>query len=109
MTGDNTYIEIAEFINKLIRKCDGYGEDYYLINKYQMIKRRKKLSSEDIKSITSIKINNINDLKVVCACCLLTDSIEEFQLYFDKMGEDDQSIFKTWAIYKFYEDTIKIA
>lgn len=109
LTGDNTYIEIAEFINKLIRKCDGYGEDYYLINKYQMIKRRKKLSSEDIKSITSIKINNINDLKVVCACCLLTDSIEEFQLYFDKMGEDDQSIFKTWAIYKFYEDTIKIA
>lgn len=103
LTEKNIYLDIAEYINKLIRYCNGYGENYYLINKYQMLKRRKKLSNDDIKNIKKIKVNNLNDINILCACCLLCDDNDEFQLYFDKLGFEQKEIFKSWAIYKLYK------
>lgn len=99
------YLDIAEYINKLIRNCDGYSEAYYLLNKYQMLRRRKRLSNEEIKNIKKIKIDNLNDLNIVCACCLLCDDYDEFSLYYEKMNEEEKNIFKSWSIYKFYKSS----
>ena len=103
LTRKKVYLDIAEYINKLIRNCAGYSETYYLINKYQMLKRRKKLSNEDKKNIIKIKVDNLNDINILCACCLLCDDNDEFQLYFDKLDTNQKEIFKSWSIFKFYK------
>lgn len=107
LSGDIKFLNIAERINKLIMNEPLYSIDYYNINKYQMLKRKRLLSRQEKKEITMIKVNNPDNLYTICSCCLLCDQYEEFEEYFEKLNNEEQEIYKSWSIYYFYEKYLK--
>lgn len=102
ITSEKKYLNIAQQINRILRKQrEYYSEKLYKINKFQILKRLDKLTEENLSSIVRMKIKENNDLSFKCCCCLLLDEFEEFILYYDELGKDIKEIFKKWAILKF--------
>lgn len=104
---DIKFLNIAEKINKLIMNESLYNTNYYKINKYQMLKRKRTLSKQEKKDILTIKIDNQKDFYIVCSCCILCDQYEEFEEYFKQLNEEEKKIYKSWSIYYFYEKYLK--
>ncbi len=78
-----------------------------IINKYQVIKRRRSLTDEELDIIIKEKDNNKEDSMFLCCACLLLESIPEFELYFKKMTKKEQETFIEFPICKFYNGDIK--
>ena len=100
------FLSIAEDINKAIMNEPLYNIDYYKINKYQMLKRKKGLSKQDKMEIAKIKVES-KEKYIICSCCLLCDQYEEFEVHFNKLSSNEMETYRSWAIYYFYETHLK--
>lgn len=67
-------------------------------------KRNRALNTEENKNILEIKNDNSENLKLVCCALILLESFKEFELLFQSLGEEEQSIFKNWPIWNLYEN-----
>lgn len=103
LTQNIRFLFIAERLNKILRDSkNGYTEELFKINKFQILKRKRLLSENEKKSIINIKICK-DELMHKCSCCLLLDNYDEFEVLFNKMDNDMKAQFKSWPIYLLYK------
>ena len=99
-------IEIYELTLKIldwmIEKQPG-SDNIYLINKFQLLKRRRELSMEEIEILLRFKNEEI-DLMMLTAICILMDNRTEAKLYYMRLEEDMQESFKELPIYRLWEN-----
>lgn len=103
-------IEIYELALKIldwmIEKQLG-ADNIYLINKFQLLKRRRELSMEEIEILLQFK-NEETDLMMLTAICILMDNLTEAKLYYMRLEEDMQESFKELPIYRLWEKPLVI-
>ena len=81
---------------------EGYGSEseIYRMNKLQAIKRIRDLSIKEKQELIKIREAHEDDLLILCGVSILLENKFDFEYYFDKMDEDDQSEFKRYPIYR---------
>lgn len=89
-------IEAAIKLSEVLFDYD--NRDINFINKCQAYKRTRALFTKEKEVLLSIK-DTATDFSIKCACCILLESKEEYLLYFEKMNEEAQNIFKQFPIY----------
>lgn len=86
----------------LIRKSMDGDEAIHLINKYQIIKRKRRLTKEEKKELRELldKFNaKRND--VMTAVSLLLDNESDAEYYYDNMDEHERKFFDSLPIHYF--------
>lgn len=73
----------------------------HIINKYQVIKRKRELTKEEKKELCLLLSEVPNDNDVQTAIHLLLDNKTQAELYFDSMNESEKKFFKSLPIYYF--------
>lgn len=108
MNNNKKYLFIANEMNKILRKQRSfYNEDLFKINKYQILKRLKKLSDLDKKNILRMKLASNKETLYKCSCCLLLDDYDEFLIYFDTLIEEEKKLYCNWAIFNLLNNDYK--
>lgn len=74
----------------------------YLINKFQVVKRRRVLSIEELEMLLQLK-NAEKDLMMLTGICILMDNFAEANLYYMKLDKNMQENFKEFPIYRLWE------
>jgi hypothetical protein len=87
---DNQIIKSGIFITKKMR--------IFLINKYQIIYRKGKLSNEEKYNLNKMKKNK-DDNQILCAINILLDNKYEAELYYNKMNDYEKNEFSKYPIY----------
>lgn len=105
-TNNIEFLNLADAINNLITE-DNYqtkelSKDIGLINKFQIIKRKRKLRDDEEKCLNEILYRNPDNLDITCCVKLLLESFTEFRYLFKKMSEQQKETFKKWPIYYLY-------
>ena len=73
----------------------------HIINKYQVVKRKRELTKEEKKELCMLLSEVPNDNDVQTAIHLLLDNKTQAELYFDSMNESEKKFFKSLPIYFF--------
>lgn len=98
LTKNEKYYDMAKLISDKLLEVDPEN-DYWKINKFQLLKRKRKLSEEELLDLEHMEEEN-DDKKVICAVNILLDNKRRAQKELDKMEEDDKEAFKTYPIYR---------
>lgn len=96
-------LNISKEINNMINETNEYYSLICKINNYQIKYRKDGLNNLDIEELIDIKNNNINNIKLVCSVLLLIDNFREFEIFFNKLNDNDKSEFTSWPIYNLYK------
>jgi len=99
--GRNVKIEaVKKLFNEYFKINNIEMEIIDVLNKYQIIKRIRKLSQEEIKEIISMKNSNLyKNYDIVCGCCCLLNNKEEFKIYFDNLSKEEKIGFREYPMY----------
>lgn len=89
-------LNLSYDLNKL--STVNFSKDIDSINTYQIIKRMRALSDEELDKIYLIKNNN-KDLYVQVAISLLLENKSDFNRYFKQLSSVEQENFKSFPIY----------
>lgn len=73
----------------------------HIINKYQVIKRKRELTKDEKKELCSLLAELPIQNDVQTAIHLLLDNKTQAELYFDSMNESEKKFFKSLPIYYF--------
>lgn len=98
---DNTRTDILDLaydLNELIKIEKTKVIDK--INAYQILKRKRSLSEQEIDELYIIKDSN-DDIAVQVAISLLLDNKSDFNRYFNKLNIEEQELLKQFPIYHF--------
>ena len=95
--------EVAESIANWIYEESIANIEIALLNYFQVIKRKRSLKKEEIIKLHElIEKNDISeDIKV--GAYLLLDNQIAAEMHFEKMSKEQQDLFKTFPIYKFWQ------
>ena len=75
--------------------------DLHLVNKFQILKREGELRGADKKALKRIQINNTANGSLQCGIALLLDDSDLFEIYWEKLSNDEQAQFKKFPIWIF--------
>ncbi len=70
-----------------------------ILNKYQILKRQKKLKETERRTLKLLQMNNTADSFIECGIALLLDDPETFDIYWQKLSNKEQEQFKTFPIW----------
>ena len=73
-----------------------------LLNKYQIIKRERNFEEDEINKL--IELSENPDLQYKVAANILLGHKDTANVYLKKLPFEDQELFKTFPIYKFFEE-----
>lgn len=92
---DNELLELAEFIiDKILENAQ---EDTYVINKMQLIYRKRDLTKEEKKLLYEIKENN-KDNQIQLAISILLNNKSDYERYSEKLTEEEKCLFFKYPI-----------
>jgi len=77
-----------------------------VINKYQIIKRERRLTDAENAELISLKNQFSDNIELVCCVNLLIDNISEFDYYFKKLNQEQKEKFVDYPIMVFYSKNI---
>ena len=77
-----------------------------VINKYQIIKRERRLTDAENAELISLKNQFSDNIELVCCVNLLIDNIYEFDYYFKKLNQEQKEKFVDYPIMVFYSKNI---
>ncbi len=97
ITGNETYFEVAELLSEKILSTMP-ELDYGVINKLQLVKRKRELSSEEILQLESV-VEASDDIMTKCAVNILLDNIGVAKKILSGMKEEDREDFMRFPIY----------
>jgi hypothetical protein len=102
---DEDNLQHDKFVKTAIELCDWLIEKdrnsyVYQTNKYQAIKRLRKLSDDEKKEIIAIS-EETGESAIKLACKLLLDNQLEAEYYFDKLSEEQRESFRLMPIFRF--------
>lgn len=98
-------IEIYEMALKIMEwmiNKQPESDNVYLINKFQILKRRREFSIEELERLLQLK-NEEKDLMMLTAICILMDNLSEAKLNYLKLDEEMKERFKKFPIYRLWE------
>lgn len=75
----------------------------YLVNKYQIIKRKRTLKKEEKKILFELKQSCIDNYALLCAVNILLRDNSEAIIAYDRMNADDKETFKSYPIYSLWK------
>lgn len=73
-------------------------EAYLIINKLQLIKRKRSLTEDELQELESIEANS-SDKKVICAVNILLENRRRAEKILNEMASEDKKVFLTYPIY----------
>lgn len=90
-------LEMASRLQEILDNTDPENI-VYVINRAQIEKRKNSdISKEDKKTLLRIKQTADNNLALLC-CCILLESFDEAELYFDALSEEERESFELFPI-----------
>lgn len=96
-TGNEKYFNMARLISDKLIFVSPQNE-YWKINKLQLLRRKRPLSEEEMQELESIeKISE--DRKVICAVNILLENRRMAQKVLEEMDDEDRGVFVTYPIY----------
>ena len=94
-TKNKKILECAQTISKELNKK--INSDLHFLNFCQTKKRLQNLNKQEIKRLLEIK-NSTTDNEIKCACCIILDSKEEFEYYYDLLNEEERNRLNLYPI-----------
>mgnify|MGYP001323144681 CR=1 FL=1 len=97
-------LQLAESIQNMVMEVSSFEEDSLgylsnIINKYQIIKRKRHLDNEEKALIFNLKNKYNSMLKFVACANILLDSHTEFEMVFKSFEDSDKQEFRSWPIF----------
>ena len=96
-TENEKYYDMARVISDKLLGVSP-DNDYWRINKLQLLRRKRELSEEEFQELEHIE-NDSDDKKVVCAANILLDNKRKAKRALDEMTEEDRELFMTYPIH----------
>lgn len=95
--------ELLDCCGIAVEALKGYTDkEVYLINKYQVALRKRKLSEDERKDLLNIQMGSSNPLYKACAAALRGDT-EMADMLKNTLSEADQVGLETWPIKRFFQ------
>ena len=88
---------MADLIADKLLEVDPSNE-YWKINKFQMLKRKGKLTDEDLNEIYSMEENTKDDM-VICAVNILLDNKYKAKRKISELSQEKRKMFMDFPIY----------
>ena len=101
---DENMINLAMFLCKklLNQKYEDINAKYiYTINYFQVIKRKRKYTKEEIDQLYKLKeeIYNTDESMLKCCIAILLDISNDFNYYYERLTEEEKDVFEGYPIY----------
>lgn len=93
-SNEQKWLEFAEYIIDKILEFS--NSPTYIINKLQIIKRKRNLNKEEKDKLYEIKENEKDDM-IQCGIAILLNNISDFERYFNKLENKEE--FEKFPIY----------
>lgn len=100
---DASLLMLAESIFDILENNpEGLDEDINTLNKLQIIKRRRKLTVDEIVRLALLKEES-KPIAIRCGACILLEEFEKASDCLRKMKANDREAFIKYPIYSLYE------
>ena len=86
-----------------IEKC---GNDINYLNNYQLLKRTRKLTIEEISKLNTIKMEN-QDKHIKLGVAILLESNTEIDAYWRQLDDEQKNLFRKYPICHLAEDLLQ--
>ncbi|MBU3159508.1 hypothetical protein KPL37_07030 [Clostridium frigoris] len=99
---NNDFTNCLETSLKLCEWLEEYDSNSYIykINKYQIIKRLRKLNKEEKLKLMEIKRASAENIQIQCGISILLENKSDFEYYFDNLSEGEGKVFCEYPIFK---------
>lgn len=94
---DNSILDVVIQLLDFLKEHDSSQEELYQVNRLQTEKRRRKLTKEEMRYLSSMKADGI-PLQYQLAANILLESFQEAKLIYEKLDKAEQEIFDTYPI-----------
>jgi len=78
---------------------NGDNMTLHLINKYQILKRKRKLTDTEVNALKQLQLENTTNSFLECGIYLLLDDSYTFDFYWKKLTTEEQKRFKNFPIW----------
>lgn len=99
---DMRTLEFARGINDFLIQLQG-NTDINTINFYQILYRKRNLTSEEMQKLIIIKSSTNDDIVKACVCILLNYTLE-YEMLFENFDDETKAFFETLPIYNLLEN-----
>ena len=97
--GDPHFLELAEY---LLERITPYtDEEFILLNRLQIKKRKGKLSTEDINTVKSL---NTDDYRIQFGISVILENKVEADKAFEQFTKEEKECYMEFPIFKFYKE-----
>jgi hypothetical protein len=103
-TSNKDFLILANSINELINgtEINDKNKNSYIVNKFQLIKRERFLTKDEIKILLDIESKSLEDVDTICCTYILMEYFEKFEHIFETFDEAKKKNFKNWPIWNLY-------
>lgn len=97
-TKEARWLELSEMIITLIISKEKENNNIYIINKYQILRRKRKLTDKEKNELKAIYDSDKN-VMIKASCAILIDNSYDFKFNFEKLNEKEKEEFQKYPIY----------
>lgn len=97
-TKETKWLKLAEMIITLIISKEKENNNIYIINKYQILKRKRKLIDKEKNELKAIYDSDDN-IMIKVSCAILIDNSYDFKFNFEKLNKKEKEEFQKYPIY----------
>ena len=100
-TRETKWLELAEMIITLIISKQKENNNIDIINKYQILRRKRKLTDKEKNELKNIYDSDEN-IMVKASCAILIDNSYDFKFNFEKLNKKEKEEFQKYPIYNLF-------
>ena len=97
-TKETKWLKLAEMIITLIISKEKENNNIYIINKYQILKRKRKLIDKEKNELKAIYDSDDN-IMIKVSCAILINNSYDFKFNFEKLNKKEKEEFQKYPIY----------
>ncbi len=103
-TKNAAFLGLAEKLIGLLESTSSDPQITCLINRKQIIRRRRPFSDDEKEELINLKLENPHYLDLVLCCNILLGYEDEFNAQFRTLEEEKQKLFRSWPIYNLLKE-----
>ena len=100
-TKETKWLKLAEMIITLIISKEKENNNIYIINKYQILKRKRKLTDKEKNKLKAIYDSDDN-IMIKASCAILIGNSYDFKFNFEKLKKKEKEEFQKYPIYNLF-------
>lgn len=97
ITKNEKYYDMAKLISNKLLDVSPQNE-YWIINKLQLLKRKRELSEEELQELEKIE-EQTKDKQVICAANILLDNKRKAHKKIEELSKEEKEVFMNYPIY----------